>query len=169
MLIRPTCIEDFPAIAALTNTFIRSTAVHFAYEPVMADAFAAQWRETVDRFPWLTAEIDGRFSGYAKAGPWRERSAYQWTVESGIYLEAEHCGRGVGKRLYGALIDELRARGFHSVIGGMTLPNDASIRLHQSLGFEFVGAFRRAGYKMGQWHDVAFYQLMLCDPAHAPA
>ncbi|HWL93252.1 MAG TPA: GNAT family N-acetyltransferase [Phycisphaerae bacterium] len=168
MLIRPAIKEDFPAIAELTNDFIRSTAVHFAYEPVSAGELEDQWRETRVRFPWFTAEINGRFAGYAKAGPWRTRAAYQWTAEVGIYIEAVHRGSGVGKRLYTALIDELRERGFHSAVGGMTQPNDASARLHERLGFEFVGSFREAGRKMGEWHDVAFWQLLLRDSTHCP-
>lgn len=168
MLIRSTLEDDFSAIAELTSVFIRSTAVHFAYEPVTARELSDQWRETQGRLPWFTAEIDGRFAGYAKAGPWRTRSAYQWTGEAGIYVEVEHRGSGVGKQLYAALIAELRERGFHSLIEGMTMPNDASVRLHESLGFEFVGSFRRVGHKLDQWHDVAFWQLLLRDSTHSP-
>jgi phosphinothricin acetyltransferase len=169
MVIRPAGVDDFPAIAELTNVFIRSTAIHFAFAPITDSDLVEQWRETERRYPWLTAEIDGSFAGYAKAGPWRTRSAYQWTAEAGIYIQSEYHGRGVGKRLYSALIAELRQRGFHSVIGGMTMPNEASVRLHQSLGFEYVGTFRQAGFKLDQWHDVAFWQLRLRDVHHVPA
>ncbi|MBL9032384.1 MAG: N-acetyltransferase [Phycisphaerae bacterium] len=169
MRIRPTIERDMEAMTALTNTFIVSTAVHFAFEPLEPGEMARMWLDGRDRYPWLTAEIDGRFAGYAKAGPWRTRAAYQWTAEAGIYVEESSRGRGVGKALYAEIIDDLRRRGFHSVIGGVTLPNEASVRLHESLGFEFVGRFREAGHKLGHWHDVGFWQRMLRDSAHTPS
>jgi phosphinothricin acetyltransferase len=165
---RPTHEQDFQAIAGLTNEFIRSTAVHFGYEPVTPEELAAVWRETRDRYPWLSAEVDGRFAGYAKAGAWRTRTAYQWTAEVGIYIEEWARGRGVGRTLYQALLDELRTRGFHSAIGGITLPNEPSVRLHEALGFKPVGVVRDAGHKLGAWHDVGFWQLILRDGAHEP-
>lgn len=168
MDIRPTDERDFDAIAALTNTFIRGTAVHFGYEPVAGAELAQQWRDTRAVYPWLTAEIDGRFAGYAKAGVWRARTAYSWTTETTIYMEPHARGSGEGRRLYGALLEELRKRGFHSAIGGATLPNDASVRLHESLGFAFIGTAREAGYKLGTWHDVGFWQVMLRDKGHMP-
>src|SRR5262245_45910145 len=161
MDIRTTQQQDFAAIAGLTNEFIRNTAVHFAYEPMSPDDLAAQWQASGGKYPWLTAEVDGRFAGYAKSGPWRTRSAYQWTAELGGYLESPFRGRGLGKALYARVIDVLRDGGFHSVIGGVALPNPASVRLHESLGFTFVRAFREVGYKLGAWHDVAFWQLSL--------
>lgn len=168
MLIRATQAADFAAIAELTNQFIRFTSTHFALEPVTPDELRQQWHESQHRYPWLTAEVDGAFAGYAKAGPWRARAAYQWTAEAGIYVEAQHRHKGLGSTLYQQLIDELRRRGFHSVIGGVTLPNPASVRLHERLGFVSVGTVRQAGYKLGQWHDVGFWQLMLQDGDHAP-
>lgn len=168
MVIRPTTESDFPAIAALTNRFIRFTAVHFAYDPVTPEELAATWRDSVVTYPWLTAEFEGRFAGYAKAGPWRTRAAYQWTAEAGLYIEDTCRGRGIGTRLYSALMDALRDRGFHSVIGGITLPNDGSVRLHERLGFQHVGTVRHAGHKLGAWHDVGFWQLMLRDERQVP-
>ena len=168
MPVRATIETDFPAIAALTNVFIRASAIHFGYAEVSESELVEMWQSTRATYPWLTAEVDGTFAGYAKAGVWRSREAYQWTAESGIYV-AEACrARGVGRMLYGELIEELRRRGFHSVIGGVTLPNAASVRLHESLGFEFVGKVRDAGHKLGVWHDVGFWQLMLRGAEHEP-
>jgi len=161
--IRPAQTEDFPAIAALTNIYIDTTAVHFSYAQVTADELRSQWEEGRERFPWLVAEIGGAFAGYAKAGVWRTRDAYRWTTEVGIYIEPRFHGRGVGRELYALLLKRLRAAGFRSAIGGITLPNPASIRLHQSLGFEHVGTVRQAGLKFDAWHDVAFYQKLLVD------
>ncbi|HZW06052.1 MAG TPA: GNAT family N-acetyltransferase [Phycisphaerales bacterium] len=161
--IRPTQADDFDAIAALTNTYIQGTAVHFAYEPVTAAELRTQWEAARERYPWLTAEVGGPFAGFAKAGVWRSRDAYQWTTEVGIYIQPGIQGRGVGRELYALLLRRLRAAGFRSAIGGVTLPNPASVRLHQSLGFEHVGTVRQAGYKLNAWHDVAFYQKLLVD------
>jgi phosphinothricin acetyltransferase len=159
--VRPAVAEDFGAIAALTNTFIRDTAVHFGYEEVTAEELRGAWRASRARHPFLVAEVDGAFAGYAKAGVWRDRAAYQWTCETGIYLEPNAQGKGVGRTLYGALIDVLRAQGFRSIVAGATLPNEASVRLHESLGFKNVGVAKDAGWKHGAWHDVIFWQLML--------
>ena len=168
MLTRATEERDFSAIAALTNEFILNTPTHFGYEPVTPAELVTQWRETPARYPWLTAEVDGTFAGFAKAGVWRARTAYQLTAEIGIYMTASSRGRGLGKALYTTLIAMLRERGYHSVIGGITLPNAVSVRLHESLGFTHVGTFRHAGYKMNAWHDVGFWQLMLNDASHRP-
>lgn len=161
MLLRPTTAADLDAIADLTNLYIRTTPIHFAYDPVTVQELDELWRSTVATYPWFTAEVDRRFAGYAKAGVWRSRAAYQWTAEAGIYVQPEFHAKGIGTALYRAVIDDLRRRGFHSVIGGVTLPNPASERLHESLGFEFVGRFKHAGHKFNQWHDVGFWQLML--------
>lgn len=161
--IRPAQAEDFDAIAALTNRYINGSAVHFSYVPVTAEELRGVWEAGRERYPWLVAEVEGRFAGYAKAGVWRTRDAYQWTPEVGIYIEAAAQGKGVGRELYALLLKRLRTAGFHSAIGGITLPNPASIRLHQSLGFEHVGTVRQAGLKLDAWHDVAFYQKMLVD------
>lgn len=161
--IRPVQSEDFDAIAALTNTYITGTAVHFAYSPVTADELRQQWETTKDRYPFLVAEINGAFAGYAKASQWRTREAYNWTPEVGLYIEPAHQGKGVGRELYALLLKRLRTAGFRSAIGGITLPNPASIRLHQSLGFVHVGTVKQAGFKLDAWHDVAFYQKMLVD------
>ncbi|MGE3108724.1 MAG: N-acetyltransferase family protein [Phycisphaerales bacterium] len=169
--IRGVCEADFALIAALTNRYIARTAIHFGYEPVTPDELAASWTKHAHHFPFLVAEIQApgsppRFAGYAKAGTWRERAAYQWTAEVGIYVEDDFHRAGVGRALYARLLEELTRRGFHSAIGGVTLPNAPSVRLHESLGFVHVGTVRQAGWKHGAWHDVAFYQILLRDAHH---
>ncbi len=161
MRIRPVGAGDFEAVARLTNHYIETTAIHFGTEPVTPGELRAGWEKYAGRYPFLVVELDGRFGGYAKAGVWRDRAAYQWTPEAGIYVETWTQGRGVGTALYRALLDELRGRGFHSVIGGITLPNEASVRLHERVGFVKVGHVRHAGWKFGAWHDVGFWQAML--------
>jgi L-amino acid N-acyltransferase YncA len=167
-LIRPTAESDFDAIAEITNHYILNTAIHFGYEAVTGEELRRTWREGLAVYPWFTATIDKRVVGYAKAGAWRTRPAYRWTCEVGLYLAHDARGAGLGTRLYRALIDELKVRGFHSAVGGLTLPNEASRRLHEKLGFVFVGTFHESGYKLGAWHDTGFWQLMLRDSTHRP-
>lgn len=181
MHIRPVEAADFEAIAALTNQFILRTAIHFGEAPVSADELRDDWQRSRERFPYLVAEQResgasaaassrapdgaagdrGVFLGYAKAGPWRTRSAYRFTAEVGIYIAPEAQKRGVGAALYEALIESCRAAGFHALIGGITMPNDASVRLHERLGFQRIGVFPEVGFKFDRWHGVGFWQLML--------
>jgi L-amino acid N-acyltransferase YncA len=164
-LVRLATDADFTAIARLTNHWIRTTAIHFGTEDIDADELRSQWRETGDVHPWLVGEVDGAFAGYAKSGSWRSRAAYRWTPETTVYVEPQFHGRGIGRAVYGRLLAVLRAQGYHSAIGGIALPNDASVRLHEALGFEHVGTVRDAGWKFGRWHDVGFWQLRWNDTA----
>ena len=171
MTIREARDSDFTDIAAITNHYITTSAIHFAYEPMAAEALAETWRAHA-RHPWLVVEDGGAVAGYAKAGVWRERAAYQWTCEVGLYVAPELRGRGLGRALYAALLDACTARGFRSAIAGITLPNDASVALHERFGFVSVGVVREAGFKHGRWHDVAFFQKQLAtsaSPARPPS
>lgn len=162
MRIRAAQDDDFASIAAITNHYIEGTAIHFGYQPVTPDELRAVWRAGAGRYPWLVTEADGGgVVAYAKAGEWRSRDAYRWTTEVGIYVETGRRGGGVGAALYRELLAAVAAAGFHSVIGGITLPNPASIALHERCGFVHVGTVREAGFKHDAWHDVAFYQRML--------
>lgn len=153
--------SDFDAIATITNHYIRTTAIHFGYDDVTADELRALWRQHEDLYPWLVVAVDGDVRGYAKAGAYRARAAYRFIVETGIYLRPDERGRGLGAALYRRLLDVLQLQGFHSAIGGIALPNDASVRLHERLGFTAAGIVREAGYKFGRWHDVGFWQRAL--------
>src|SRR5215471_15280758 len=145
--LRLAAAPDFPAIAALTNEFIRTTPTHFGYEEVTAAELQQLWRAHETRYPWLVAAVDGAFAGYAKASGWRARAAYDWTAETTIYLTAARRGRGLGRLLYSRLIAVLRAQGFRSLIGGITLPTDASVAPNEALGFAARAAVRDAGWK----------------------
>jgi phosphinothricin acetyltransferase len=113
------------------------------------------------RLPRLVCEHDGAVAGYAYASPWKTRSAYRFAVETSIYLADGQVGRGMGRRLYGALLDELRGRGLFVAIGGISLPNAASVALHERLGFVKIGHFPAVGWKLGRWIDVGYWQLQL--------
>ena len=168
MIIRPTEAPDFPHVARLTNVYIRTSAIHFGDRDQSPEELRALWRDARATHPWYTAEVDGRFAGYAKSGAWRERAAYRRTAETAIYVEESARRTGVGRALYAALIDDLRARGFHTIVAGVTLPNEASVRFHESLGFRYVATFSEVGRKFDRWHDVGFWQLMLGDGSGGP-
>lgn len=161
LVIRPFEARDAGPMAALTNHFIEHTSVHFGYELVTEAEMHEKWQQGCTTHPWLAADLDGRFAGFAYAAVWRARDAYRFTCESSIYLEPHARGHGVGKTLYQALLDALREAGFRTVIGGATLPNDTSEALHHALGFKHIGTFPNVGFKFDQWHDVAFWTLDL--------
>jgi L-amino acid N-acyltransferase YncA len=158
--------EDFDAIAAITNHYIRTTAIHFGYEATTAGELRTTWQE--GPHPWLVTENGGEVAGYAKAGVFRARAAYRWITETGIYLAPDRCGRGLGRPLYSRLLAVLRAQGFHGAVGGIALPNAASVALHERLGFVAAGCIPRAGRKFDRWHDVGFWYLGLQPPEHEP-
>lgn len=169
MEIRAARDEDFDAITAITNYYIETSTIHFAYEPVTRAWFHEQWRASRERYPWLVAEDAGAVAAYAKAGTWRARDAYAWTAEVGVYVRAGAHRRGLGRAIYAELLAALAGRGFRSAIAGITLPNDPSEALHRALGFEPVGTVRDAGWKHGRWCDVGFWQKRLqTDPAGPP-
>lgn len=163
MLIRDFEPGDVAAACALTNRFIEHTAVHFGVHPHSAQEFETMWLSGRATHPWLAAVADQTFAGYAKAGTWRTREAYALTAEVTVYIEPAFQRRGVGRALYGALLRRLREAGFHTAVGGVTLPNEGSVRLHESMGFRHVGTFRQVGRKFDAWHDTGWWQIMLDD------
>lgn len=166
MLIRPAEPADAEAIARLTNRFIEHTTIHFAIEAMSPEDVRGEMAAASGRtpaYPWYTAELDGRFAGYAKAYTWRSRAAYARTAEVGVYVEEAARRRGVARALYRALLEELARLGYHLAVGGITLPNEASVRLHEACGFEHIGTFQECGWKFGAWRDVGFWARRLAD------
>jgi phosphinothricin acetyltransferase len=154
--------RDAARIVPIYNYYIADTCITFETEPVAIEDMAQRIRETLDRqLPWLVAEESGKICGYAYASKWKGRCAYRYSVEATIYLDAGCTGRGLGIELYTALIAAIKAASMRSVIGGIALPNDASIRLHERLGFKKVGHFEKVGFKHEQWVDVGYWQLQL--------
>jgi phosphinothricin acetyltransferase len=153
---------DFDAIAEITKYYIAHTTIHFGYEPVTALELRHGWEKGAGRYPYLVAVDEaGAVIAYAKAGVWRERKAYERTAETAIYVRAGMGGKGVGTLLYKRLIEACRGAGLHVLTAGVTIPNEASVRLHLRCGFSPVGEFRQVGCKFGSWHDVAFFQMTL--------
>jgi phosphinothricin acetyltransferase len=162
MQIRDAVADDAKAIAAIYNPFIANTTISFEEEPV-TDAGMAQRIADVQAagLPWLVLELDGKVAGYAYATKWRVRHAYRYSVESSVYLAPECAGQGGGTALYTALLALLTECGCHLVIGGIALPNDASIALHEKMGYEKVAHFGEVGFKFGRWLDVGYWQIKL--------
>ena len=160
-MLRQCTSRDAAQICDIYNYYVRETVVTFEESPVLEVDMARRIAEITPRLPWLVWEVDGKILGYAYATPWKVRAAYRHSVESSIYLAQQATGRGLGSRLYAALITELRQRRLHCVIGGAALPNPASVALHEKLGFSKVAEFKEVGFKFGRWIDVAYWELML--------
>jgi len=160
-MIRTCQPADAARICEIYNHYVRETVVSFEETPVSEDDMAARIERIVERFPWLVWEEGGTVAGYAYAGPWHARSAYRYTVESTIYLAPDRVRRGVGGRLYEALIRDLESRGLRCVIAGIALPNPASVALHEKLGFVKVGQLDDVGFKHERWIDVGYWELIL--------
>jgi phosphinothricin acetyltransferase len=120
------------------------------------------------QYPWLVAEIAGQVAGYVYASQHRERAAYRWAVEVTAYIGANFQRRGLGRVLYTSLFDILREQNYYRAYAGITIPNPASVCLHEALGFELIGVYRSVGFKLGQWLDVGWWQLALQPPAADP-
>ena len=164
--IRPAVLSDLPAIADIYNHYIVNTTITFDLVPF----------ETTDRRAWfddhaptgrhrLLVAVDaadtGGVLGYASTSRWRPKAAYETTVESSVYCRVDAVGRGIGTRLYEALFESIKEEDVHRIVAGVSLPNPASVALHERLGFRQVGVFERVGRKFGRYWDVAWYQRPL--------
>jgi L-amino acid N-acyltransferase YncA len=170
LTLRDATAGDLAAIAALYGREVRTGTATFELDPPSTDDMAGRMAAVRRHgLPWLVAEADGVFAGYAYASPFRPRPAYRYGVEGSIYVEADARGRGVGRALLEALIDHVRALGLRHVIGAISdsETSQASIALHRSLGFEPVGVYRQVGWKFDRWLDVTLMQLDLA-PDGAP-
>jgi phosphinothricin acetyltransferase len=159
--IRLASLDDAAAIAAIYGPFCESTAVSFEYTAPSTTEITNRIRAITPQFPWLVLDDRGGVAGYAYASRHRERAAYGWSVDAAVYVGDTHRGCGVGRALYTTLFQLLQRQGYFKAYAGITLPNDASVRLHEACGFRLVGVYEGVGYKLGAWHDVAHYQLSL--------
>lgn len=172
MIVRDASEADAAACAAIYAPYVTDTAITFETEPPTAEQMAERIAASLRKYAWVVLEVDGRVVGYAYGTQYKERPAYRWACEVSVYMEMGRRRTGGGRMLYEALLWRLAGRGFRVAIGGMTLPNEASVGLHQAMGFEPVGTYRRIGYKHGKWHDVAWTQKSLVsgdDPPPEPA
>lgn len=154
--------DDVADLTNIYNHYISNTHVTFETDrvtlPDMADRIA---KTRAIPLPWLVAEATGTILGYAYASKWKGRCAYRFSIESTIYLDPKQTEKGVGSQLYSALIEAIRESSMRSIIGGIALPNDRSVKFHERFGFRKVGHFEQVGYKFGRWIDVGYWQLLL--------
>jgi phosphinothricin acetyltransferase len=162
LILRNATSADVAAIAAIYNDYIAETLVTFEEELVLDGEMERRMTEIHSRdLPFLVAEIGNEIVGYAYANRFRDRAAYRFTVESAIYLASEQTGRGFGHTLYAGLIEALKTKSLHCVMGCIALPNEASVKLHERLGFVKSGHFPEVGFKFEKWIDVGYWQLDL--------
>ena len=152
---------DASAIAAIYAPIVEETHISFETAAPSAKTMRARIREGIERFPWLVCEIEERVVGYAYATAHNDRPAYQWGVDVSVYVDENWRGKGIARGLYASLFDILRKQGFFTAYALIALPNPPSVSLHESLGFERVGDYERAGFKHGAWHDVGHWELTL--------
>ncbi|MFG0305245.1 MAG: GNAT family N-acetyltransferase [Phycisphaerales bacterium JB040] len=162
---------DLPRVTALTNHNIAVNPAHFSTEPETEDETRDNWRRHRERYPWLVAEEHasdewGGFLAFARAAPWKPRHAYRWTTEVAIYVRPEAQRRGVATALYRTLFDLLARQGYLVVLAGVVTPNPASERLHEKAGMAAVGELAPAGFKLGAWRPVRYYQKNLAPLDH---
>lgn len=160
--------RDAAACAAIYAPYVQDGVASFEEKAPDAAAFGERIAELASRHPFLVADDGaGEIAGYAYGAPHRARPAYRWAADTSVYIAPDRRGQGVGRELYRALLDLLRAQGVWTVCAGITLPNVPSVALHESAGFKPVGVYRAIGWKAGAWRDVGWWQLALRDPAEA--
>ncbi|MBC7405626.1 MAG: N-acetyltransferase [Cytophaga sp.] len=158
---RPVKQEDAEAMCAIYNHYVRNTTISFEEIEITASEMSKRILDISDSLPWIVVENEGMADGYAYATKWRVRSAYRFSVEIAVYLSPTSTGKGYGSRLLEKLLDELVKLGIHVVIGGIALPNEMSVKLHEKMGFTKVAHFERVGFKNQQWIDVGYWQKLL--------
>jgi L-amino acid N-acyltransferase YncA len=157
--------RDAAACGAIYAPYVTDGVASFELPPPSTEETAAR---IASAHAWLIAERDGETAGYAYAAPHHARAAYRWAADVAVYVDSRRHRSGVGRELYGALFPLLRRQRLQIACAGVTLPNDASVGLHEAFGFEPVGVYRAIGYKQGAWHDVGWWQLRLLPPTPEP-
>lgn len=166
MSVRLATADDAAAIAAIYRPYVEGSRISFEVTAPDAAEIARRMQSLIHS--WLVIEEDGRVAGYASTAPMRDRAAYRWSVETGIYIAPEMQGRGLGRRLLEAHIGMLEQQGFVTIVAGIALPNDASVALHEKLGFTLSGIEHGVGYKLGEWIDVGRWQRDLAPRTAEP-
>jgi L-amino acid N-acyltransferase YncA len=159
-MIRNVDPTDAQEICRIYNHYVEKTIVTFEEDSVSSAAMKQRILEISKDYPWIIYVDGGRIMGYAYASRWRSRSAYQYSVESTVYVHPDTVGKGIGVRVYRELLRLMQNRGYHTVLGCIALPNEASVALHEKLGFKKVAHFQEVGFKFGKWIDVGYWELI---------
>ena len=160
-LIRLANKEDAAAMLEIYGPYIENTSITFETEVPSVQSFAERVENYLQSYPWLVCEIDGRIAGYAYGSKYRERTAYQWSIECSVYVHENYWQNGVAKALYSVLLEILKQQGFMNVYAVINLPNEKSVAFHERLGFSHFADYKNVGYKLGQWKTVGWWQLQL--------
>jgi phosphinothricin acetyltransferase len=167
--LRLACPDDAESIARIYAPNVAGSVTSFEQRPPSAEETGERVSATLQATPWLVCEDGGEVIGYAYASAHRERAAYRWSLDASVYVAPGARRRGVGRALYTSLFALVRLQGYYAVHAGITLPNVASVALHEALGFLPVGVFRAVGHKLGGWHDVGWWQLELAPRVGVPS
>ncbi len=159
---------DAEGILAIYAPIVSDTTISFEVEPPTLEQMRDRILSTLERYPWLVWESQAEIAGYAYASRHRERPAYQWSADVSVYVAQQARRKGIGRRLYTPLLGILEDLGYYSALAGIALPNPASVRLHEAMGFRPVGIYRNIGYKLGAWHDVGWWQCRLREYGDSP-
>ncbi|TLX73281.1 N-acetyltransferase family protein [Labilibacter sediminis] len=160
-MIRDINTNDAREVEDIYNYYIRNTFVTFEEDPVTEDDMRERIQSQKINLPWIVYEENNEVLGYAYASEWKSRCAYKYSVESTVYLKHGKQGKGLGTKLYQELLHRIEKSRIHAVIGGIALPNKASIALHEKLGFEKVAQFKEVGYKFEKWIDVGYWEYLI--------
>lgn len=161
--------SDAAALAAIYAPAVVGSVISFEEDAPDAAEMGRRLEMVRRTGAWLVAEQEGQVVGFAYGSRHRERAAYRWSADASVYVDAQHRRAGVGTLLYRALFELLRRQGYKAVHAGITLPNDASVGLHERFGFQPVARFPKVGWKLGAWHDVGWWQLELAERQGPPA
>ncbi len=159
---------DAMGILAIYAPIVRETAISFEVTPPEVNQMRERIVNTLGRFPWLVCADGEQILGYAYASAHRDRAAYQWSVDVSVYVDAQARRSGVGRSLYTSLLNLVDLQGFYNAYAGITLPNPASVSLHEAMGFRLVGIYRSVGHKLGKWHDVGWWHRVVRSPRIPP-
>ncbi|MDE2182646.1 MAG: N-acetyltransferase [Alphaproteobacteria bacterium] len=161
--------EDSSALAAIYAPYVRDGVASFEIDPPDAAELAQRIAKILPRHPWLVLEQDEQVLGYAYASPHRERAAYRWSTDVTVYVAPQRHRQGIGRILYSVLLPILKLQGFHAAFAGITLPNAASVGLHEAFGFALIGVYPEVGFKAGAWRDVGWWGVPLARTGASPA
>ena len=169
MQIRLATVDDAPSAQAIYAPYVTDTIISFEMTPPGVEEMAARIRKTVSQYPWLVCVTDDQqICGYVYASSYSDRAAYQWSVNVSVYISSNYQRRKIGRGLYTTLFELLRAQGYINAYAGISLPNPASVGIHEAFGFQPVGVYQKVGYKFGAWHDVGWWAMSLTPPNGEP-
>jgi len=161
--------SDTAAIAEIYHPYVENTSISFEYEAPSSEEILQRIRSTTADFPWIVCLSENEVIGYAYAIPHRNRTAYQWAADVTIYFSTAFHRKGLAKITYETLFSILKLQGIHTLLAGITIPNEKSVGFHSALGFELLGTYTNIGFKFGKWHDTQWYQRQLNDYTTSPS